>query len=99
MTLFNSPFSDFDDKFFGFYINKTNNLQIIRIRDINPLCWERVVFPGQRLIFEIVTEANLEIHTKEGETAILSEVIACQQLRVIEASTLKSTQVLAQSST
>lgn len=60
------------------YINTTREIQIIRITDIPNLHWERIVFPGQRLMFEAVPEAKLEIQTSETVTSLVS----CQQLRV-----------------
>ena len=66
------------------YINITNRIQIVRITNIPSYHWEQVIFPGQRLIFEAITSALLEIHTSENVTAIVNEVIPCQQLRVID---------------
>lgn len=45
------------------YVNATNVLQIVRITNIPNWHFERVVFPGQRLLFEALPEAQLEIHT------------------------------------
>jgi hypothetical protein len=45
---------------------------------------ERVIFPGQRLMFEAPAEAVLEIHTGMVASAILSDKIPCYVLRVIE---------------
>ncbi len=60
------------------YMNVTSGIQIIRITNI-PLCHlERVVFPGQRLMFEALPEAELEIQSSE----IASRHIPCQQLGV-----------------
>jgi len=62
------------------YINSTSQIQIIRITNIPNLHWERVVFPGQRLMFEAATEAKLEIKTSETITLI----VPCQKLRITE---------------
>lgn len=62
------------------YINITSQIQIIRITNIHNLHWERVVFPGQRLMFEAATEAKLEIKTSETITLI----VPCQKLRITE---------------
>jgi hypothetical protein len=64
------------------YINATSQIQIIRIKNIPKLHLERVVFPGQRLIFEAVSEANLEISSGD----ISSICIPCQELLVAEIS-------------
>jgi hypothetical protein len=62
------------------YINITNRIQIIRITNIPNLHWERVVFPGQRLMFEAAIEAKLEINTSETVTLI----VPCPKLRITE---------------
>ncbi len=64
------------------YVNRTSNIQIARITNIPNWYFERVVFPGQRLIFEAVPEAALEIHTGMMASAILSDTISCQRIRV-----------------
>jgi hypothetical protein len=51
---------------------------------------ERVIFPGQRLMFEAPAEAVLEIHTGMVASAILSDKIPCYVLRVIEEVILRS---------
>lgn len=67
-----------------YYANVTNKIQVVRIGNIPNWYFERVLFPGQRLMFEATTEAVLEIHTGAVTTAILSDKIPCYVLRVIE---------------
>lgn len=62
------------------YSNVTHHIQIIRLKSSCSLPWERVVFPGQRLMFEATPEAKLEIHTSETKSVI----VPCHQLRVTE---------------
>ena len=64
------------------YENKTNQIQIGRISNIPSWFFERVIWPGQRLIFEAPLEAELEIHTGETIGAILSEKIGCDRLQI-----------------
>lgn len=64
------------------YVNATNQIQIARIANIAEWYFERVVFPGQRLLFEAPPEAQLEIYTSKMATAILSEKIWCDRLQV-----------------
>lgn len=71
-----------------FYINITSRIQFIRVTNIPNSNWEKVVFPGQRLIFEAMTSALLEIRTSESVTAIPADVISCEQLRITNESTL-----------
>jgi hypothetical protein len=64
------------------YINATNQIQIVRIVNIPGWYFERAVFPGQRLLFEAVLDAELEIHTSRTVGAILADKIPCLRLRV-----------------
>ena len=68
------------------YVNATNKIQIARITNIEHWYFERVVFPGQRLVFEALPEALLEIHTGMMASAILSDTIPCTRLQVQEES-------------
>ncbi|MFK8182143.1 MAG: DUF1830 domain-containing protein [Phormidesmis sp.] len=64
------------------YANVTSKIQIARITNIPNWYFERVVFPGQRLMFEAVPKAQLEIHTGMMASAILSDTISCEKLAV-----------------
>ena len=64
------------------YENTTNKIQIGRISNIPSWFFERVIWPGQRLIFEAPLEAELEIHTGEMASAILSAKISCDRLQI-----------------
>jgi hypothetical protein len=66
------------------YVNATSKIQIARITNIPNWYFERVVFPGQRLLFESLSEAQLEIHTGMMASAILSDTIPCTRLQVAE---------------
>jgi hypothetical protein len=66
------------------YVNATSHIQIARITNIPNWYFERVVFPGQRLVFETLPEAQLEIHTGMMASAILSDTIPCDRLCVDE---------------
>jgi hypothetical protein len=68
------------------YVNATNQIQVARITNIPNWYFERVVFPGQRLMFEAVSDGLLEIHTGMMASAILSDRIPCDRLalQVIE---------------
>lgn len=68
------------------YANVTSKIQIARITNVPNWYFERVVFPGQRLMFEAVANAQLEIHTGMMASAILSDTIACEKLAVEAAS-------------
>jgi hypothetical protein len=64
------------------YVNATSTIQIARISNIANWYFERVVFPGQRLVFEAVAEAMLEIHTGAMASAIISDTIPCRRLQI-----------------
>ncbi len=66
------------------YVNATSKIQVARITNVPDWYFERVVFPGQRLIFETAPKALLEIHTGMMASAILSDTIPCERLRVDE---------------
>ncbi len=62
------------------YINATSKIQVARISNIPNWYFERVVFPGQRLVFEAPGKAQIEIHTGMMASAILSDTIPCDRL-------------------
>lgn len=64
------------------YTNATSQIQIARITNVPNWYFERVVFPGQRLVFEAIPEALLEIHTGMMASSILSDTIPCHRLAV-----------------
>lgn len=68
------------------YVNATSQIQIARITNVEDWYFERVVFPGQRLVFEAIAHAILEIHTGMMASAILSDTIPCHRLIMQKAS-------------
>jgi Domain of unknown function (DUF1830) len=66
------------------YINATSKIQIARITNIPNWYFERVVFPGQRLLFEALPEGQLEIHTGMMASSILSDTIPCTQIHITD---------------
>jgi hypothetical protein len=66
------------------YVNATSKIQVARISNIPNWYFERVVFPGQRLVFEAPLEAHMEIHTGMMASAILSDTIPCDRLALDE---------------
>ena len=73
------------EKFLCCYVNATSKIQVARISNISNWYFERVVFPGQRLVFEAPESAQLEIHTGMVASAILSDTIPCDRLAINEA--------------
>ena len=76
--------SEGNNQILCYYANITNQIQVVRIENIPNWYFERVMFPGQRLMFEAWPEAVLEIHTGIVANAILSDKIPCYVMRVIE---------------
>ncbi len=64
------------------YVNATSQIQVARIANVPQWYFERVVFPGQRLMFEAPRDARLEVHTGQASQAILADTILCDRLRV-----------------
>lgn len=62
------------------YSNTSERIQAIQIESHPELHFERVVFPGERLLFEALPEANLAIYFSETD----STLIPCHQLRVTQ---------------
>ena len=76
------------------YVNATNQIQVARITNIENWYFERVVFPGQRLVFEAIPGAQLEIHTGMMASSIISDTIPCEKLTFSESSEVISTQAM-----
>jgi Domain of unknown function (DUF1830) len=64
------------------YINYTNHIQVIRISNTEGWYFERVVFSGQRLLFEAPSHAQLEVYEGAIISAMLVDRITCQNLQV-----------------
>ncbi len=78
------PESSTENRIVCCYVNATSKIQVARIADVPNWYFERVVFPGQHLIFEAVASAHLEIHSGMMASSILSDTIPCVQLQVEE---------------
>jgi hypothetical protein len=68
------------------YVNASSQIQVARITNVQNWYFERVVFPGQRLVFEAFPSAQLEIHSGMMASAILSDKIQCDRLAIEEES-------------
>lgn len=76
--------SEDSDRILCCYVNATSKLQIVRISNSPHQYLERTVFPGQRLLFEALPQAQLEVHTNDIASAVLADTIPCHRLRVEE---------------
>lgn len=66
------------------YVNASSHIQVARITNIPNWYFERVVFPGQRLVFEALPQAQLEIHTGMMASSIISDTIPCERLCIAD---------------
>ena len=64
------------------YTNSSNHIQVVRSEAVPDWYFERVVFPGQRLLFSAPSVAQLEVYTGILATAILTDHVSCQSLSV-----------------
>ncbi|WP_017719989.1 DUF1830 domain-containing protein [Kamptonema formosum] len=71
------------------YINVTERIQIVRVPQLTNGFCDRVIFPGERLMFEAKPEDLLEIHSAKPANIILSQKIPCARLQVCEVIPLK----------
>ena len=63
------------------YQNLSSNWQIIKITNIPNYHWEKVVMPGQKVIFKSSIKANLKVFSTKNITAMLIDTISCQKLK------------------
>ena len=71
------------------YANVTNQIQMVRLTNTANFDLERIIFPGQRLMFESLLNAQLEIYKLTTSTPILLDKITCKWLRVDEKNSLE----------
>lgn len=84
---------DHSDHLVCFYVNATSQIQIARITNVPNWYFERVVFPGQRLVFEAPREGQLEINTGMMASSILSDTLSCESLAMVEATVAEVVEV------
>ena len=74
--------ADYADRILCCYVNNDRNIKVVRIINIAGWYFERVVFPGDRLLFESVSQAQLEVYAMIFSTVALVEITACDRLAV-----------------
>lgn len=60
------------------YTNHSSYIQVIRLVNPSHTNWQRVIFPGERFLFEADSESNLEIMGDE----VVSFLVNCQKFLV-----------------
>lgn len=76
------------------YLNSASKIQIVRITNIQNWYFERVVFPGQRLMFESPIKGQLEVHSGAMASSILEDTISCARLVISQAEEAPSPDVM-----
>lgn len=76
--------SGFSERIICCYINQTRHIEIARISNVEDWYFERVVFPGERLLLEAIPEAHLEVYAMLWSNVILINRIRCIRLDVEE---------------
>ena len=84
VQILDPPPSNSSNQILCCYVNATSHIQIAKICNIPNWYFERVVFPGQRLVFESVIGALMEVHTGALASSILSDTIPCDRLQINE---------------
>lgn len=74
---------DWSNRILCYYENATSQIQIARIANVPNWLFERVIFPHQRLLFEALPEALLEVCSSAGSPSLLDQ-IPCLSLQVRE---------------
>jgi hypothetical protein len=69
------------------YQNHTPKIQVIRSvhqQQIPHWHLERVVFPGQRLLFEAPVHSKLQVYTSQSAGTLLDDTVSCDHIQVQE---------------
>lgn len=74
--------ADCADRILCYYTNHDRTIKVARITNIANWYFERVVFPGERLLFEALPEAQLEVYVTNFSTVALVEVTTCARLAI-----------------
>ena len=64
------------------YFNDTSKVAIVRILGLEERHCERVVFPGEKFLFEADNDCELEV-TKHAISGIVKDTIPCSKLQKI----------------
>lgn len=67
-----------------YYANSTSQIQMVSVVQASQWLFERVVFPGQRFLFEAVPDALLEVRSPSALYGRLTRQIPCKELQVKE---------------
>ncbi len=74
--------TQYANKILCYYHNPAPDLQIVRIANVPHWYFERVVFPGDVLLFETVATAVLEVYCNDGIATLLAARFLCDRLQI-----------------
>ena len=64
------------------YSNHSSAVKVVNAKRSEIIWFERTVFPGEVLLFEVPPDAWLEVYTNDTPNALLSEHIPCELLQM-----------------
>ncbi|MBD2464684.1 DUF1830 domain-containing protein [Oscillatoria sp. FACHB-1407] len=67
-----------------YYRNTTNQIQIMRVEQTMPQRFEKVVFPGEQVLFYATSAAFLDIYVNGITSLNRVKQIPCTELQIIE---------------
>ncbi len=67
-----------------YYANTSQKLQIVRIDTDSKNSFEKVAFPGERLLFNARRDDRLEVYVATDTQPVLSHRIECDRLQIQE---------------
>jgi hypothetical protein len=76
-----NSFSKNRDRILCYYFNSTSYLQMAKLQSTDNSPFEQLVFPGQRVLFEAIPDALLEVYRYASQVTLLAQ-IPCQTLQV-----------------
>lgn len=68
-----------------YYQNSTRQIQLVCVNQAQPQRLERVVFPGERVLFYAAPDALFDVYDATPTAFILTDRLLCSRLRVLEA--------------
>jgi hypothetical protein len=74
--------SEIQQQIFCCYHNVTNQIQIIKIENIDNWYLEHITFPGERFLFEAPFQAELQVYQNTSDGKISCQSIQCDRLQV-----------------
>ncbi|MEQ8756640.1 MAG: DUF1830 domain-containing protein [Coleofasciculus sp. G1-WW12-02] len=88
--MINSLPTEYTNRILCYYTNPSKQIQIIRITDIPNWHFDRVLFPQQRLLFEAIPYAHLDVYKNRVGAVDLVTKILCDFLQVQDQAELES---------